>query len=1108
VECFTTRTNAVQNLRFFCREWAYFADAFRGKKDALGLSDNVRATLADILESPSDEWIVCSEHPSTNPQLWHIPNEEQEELMTELRDNPNVRDIGVKIKTTNSGSMEAEYMWVYFNNGAAPPAESNGHRDEERRRPRSRYKFSEEEREYFLKIKAEESTEVRAQKFQDYEDKLRDEFSEKMIRSTNMRVLLDVNVEVLGGGGEDSISEEAAIAISATAIAKELRGVKVEPSPSTNTVQSDKCSVAEMKESCVERVLGNGTVSEKVPLTKHFLEAVLLETTSVETRTAEKKKAMLEFMLNYMWRALAPTRHVSQWSLRIGVSCVVTKTPDSLTDLLSAVGISTSVNHSVKTMEELVTLGSTEMLDDLIRICEGKVVLVHADNFCVITKLKDTKLGDGVVNTWPTITRAVKIMLGENPPAIISDKRISPGFSLTKDLLLAALKERENAKATATTTATSFTAFQTTIKCSTPPPSAREFFMLPQEIGIFGQFKTYFEKVIGGFSKFNKALLQISCQDYEGQRSLEKALEHLDRHDAEENVARKRRLKNIANDMGFGDDERIACLKQTIPLIGSFHLEKASKEAILYNQRNMQLFFAEFLEFYGEPKFGKEVTGVKGMNTKELKEEAKRLGVQVQGTKKEDFIAALMAFKLNQVEEDGPVDIVLLRNDMKKLLEIEEVTTEDRSVAASLLEKAYNANGLSEADEADLERVQEIACNTSGERDKSCFISYSRSQHIMNLLWLAFDGYPTEWEGKGVLKGEYRQGARQAVLKEFGLEEATSGEMLSQNSPKVAATWQLLEKETRLGCEPFDNLQDGDPGKFLNALFDLGEQLAYYGKPKIAQMVALVSSRLLYLQKEQTDVFKEICSRAKDYFADVVVELLNSMVSRMFKGSPIAMSEEKIRFYGMLANFKAEIMKMGEKKHKRELQCRREKRYHQRNEESVKKIFDYILKVFRDAKSGASDVGSVVPLKENRGKNDFLERIEELPTSLEFKTGKTIPMMREELKAIDELLGTCSLALLDGQPGRKRKIDYETKVAEMQGKEADFKKLNDNQQTALLERNREETETLTKRRKAVDKEKRVQKTYRKETNKGKRELEGMTNGRYKRTMGEKRSKRG
>ncbi|GMI15901.1 hypothetical protein TrLO_g12106 [Triparma laevis f. longispina] len=87
----------------------------------------------------------------------------------------------------------------------------------------------------------------------------------------------------------------------------------------------------------------------------------------------------------------------------------------------------------------------------------------------------------------------------------------------------------------------------------------------------------------------------------------------------------------------------------------------------------------------------------------------------------------------------------------------------------------------------------------------------------------------------------------------------------------VAAIWQLLDKELRLSCEPFDHLQDGDPGKLLNALFDLGEQLAHYGKPKIAQMVALVLSRLLYLQKEQLDIFKEICSRAKDYFADVVV---------------------------------------------------------------------------------------------------------------------------------------------------------------------------------------------------------------------------------------------
>lgn len=456
-------------------------------------------------------------------------------------------------------------------------------------------------------------------------------------------------------------------------------------------------------------------------------------------------------------------------------------------------------------------------------------------------------------------------MMGEQPPAIRSEQPLSPSFSSTKHLLTT-LKERE----TATATATSFTAFKNIIKCSTPPPSAREFFILPQLIGIFGEFKTYYEKVIGGFSKFNNALLQISCQDYEGQWSIEKDLGHLARLDTEDNGVRKDRLKKIADDKFFGDDDRKTCLRKTVPLIGFFHVEKANKEAILYNQRNLRLFFAGFLQYFGESKFAKEVIGVeaelKEMEKKSLEEEAARLGVQVQGEKnKSDYVAALKAFKLNSVEEGVPVDVEELRNDMKKLLEIQNVTAEDRSVAASLLEKAYNAEGLSEADEADLERVQEIACNISGERDKSCFISYSRAQHIMNLLWLAFDGYPTEWGGEG----DYRKGARQAVLADFGFTEANSGgmlKMLMQNSPMVAAIWQLLDKELRLSCEPFDHLQDGDPGKFLNALFDLGEQLAHYGKP-----VALLLSRLLYLQKEQLDIFKEICSRAKDYFADVVV---------------------------------------------------------------------------------------------------------------------------------------------------------------------------------------------------------------------------------------------
>ena len=59
-----------------------------------------------------------------------------------------------------------------------------------------------------------------------------------------------------------------------------------------------------------------------------------------------------------------------------------------------------------------------------------------------------------------------------------------------------------------------------------------------------------------------------------------------------------------------------------------------------------------------------------------------------------------------------------------------------------------------------------------------------------------------------------------------------------------------------------------------------------------------------------------------------------------------------------------------------------------------------------------------VPLTKNRGLKDFLESTEELPTSLEFKMDKTIPMLEDELKEIDELLGTCSLALFEGEKGR------------------------------------------------------------------------------------------
>jgi hypothetical protein len=114
---------------------------------------------------------VCREHPSTNPQLWYIPYKEQEELMAELRKQDSyVREIGVKIKTTNDNGGGGEYMWVYFNNGEDPPAESNVDRDMERKFPPKKYTMSEEERELYLKIQAEESKAERAQKLQDYED--------------------------------------------------------------------------------------------------------------------------------------------------------------------------------------------------------------------------------------------------------------------------------------------------------------------------------------------------------------------------------------------------------------------------------------------------------------------------------------------------------------------------------------------------------------------------------------------------------------------------------------------------------------------------------------------------------------------------------------------------------------------------------------------------------------------------------------------------------------------------------------------------------------------------------------------------------------------------
>ncbi|GMI15897.1 hypothetical protein TrLO_g12104 [Triparma laevis f. longispina] len=120
---------------------------------------------------------------------------------------------------------------------------------------------------------------------------------------------------------------------------------------------------------------------------------------------------------------------------------------------------------------------------------------------------------------------------------------------------------------------------------------------------------------------------------------------------------------------------------------------------------------------------------------------------------------------------------------------------------------------------------------------------------------------------------------------------------------------------------------------------------------------------------------------------------------------------------------------------------------------------------------------------------------------------KTIGALKEELKEIDKLLGTCSLDLLEGQTGRKKKELYEEKVVEMRGKEEDFKILNDNERAAQFETNRKETERLTKQREAVEKEKRVQQKYRKETKKGKRELEGMTEERYKKKFGQARSQR-
>jgi len=54
---------------------------------------------------------------------------------------------------------------------------------------------------------------------------------------------------------------------------------------------------------------------------------------------------------------------------------------------------------------------------------------------------------------------------------------------------------------------------------------------------------------------------------------------------------------------------------------------------------------------------------------------------------------------------------------------------------------------------------------------------------------------------------------------------------------------------------------------------------------------------------------------------------------------------------------------------------------------------------------------------------------------------------------------------------------YEEKVVEMRRKEEDFKKLNDNERAAQFERNRKETERLTKQREAAEKEKKVQNTY-------------------------------
>ena len=48
---------------------------------------------------------------------------------------------------------------------------------------------------------------------------------------------------------------------------------------------------------------------------------------------------------------------------------------------------------------------------------------------------------------------------------------------------------------------------------------------------------------------------------------------------------------------------------------------------------------------------------------------------------------------------------------------------------------------------------------------------------------------------------------------------------------------------------------------------------------------------------------------------------------------------------------------------------------------------------------------------------------------------------------------------------------------------------------------------MKKQRKVVEKKKRVQHKYRKETKKGRRELEGMTEERYKKKFGQERSQR-